>query len=138
MTYSLTFGLYCTMVYKSVCPVGVGVHGGGVVMCKGSYLARHVVRGVMPPYTFPLIYCVTVVTDAARRRERPQRALVGGVSLDHSQNRSRHANARRLNASHHPTLALYYTIRDSLAYTCSSGMGRPARRLRVDLGSADR
>ena len=77
MTYSLTFGLYCTMVYESVCPVGVGGHDWGFGMCKGSYLARQVVRGVIPPYIFPLIYCVTVVTDAARRRERPQRALVG-------------------------------------------------------------
>ena len=33
-----------------------------------------------------------------------------------SLNQTRHANARRLNASHHPTPALYYTTRDSLAY----------------------
>ena len=46
-----------------------------------------------------------------------QRASAGGVSLKCSQKtNSPHANARRLNASHHPNPALYTTTRDSLAY----------------------
>ena len=61
------------------------------------------VRGVIPP----LILCNRRETDAARR-QGCQATLAGGVSLEVHKTERRHANARRLNASHHPTPALYY------------------------------
>ena len=71
-------------------------------------------RGYTPPHI-----CVTVLRQTRRAGERLA-TLAGGVSLEVHKTERRHANARRLNASHHPTPALYYTTRDSLAYICEA------------------
>ena len=93
-----------TIVYESVSPVGVCVHGGE--FGRGPPPSK-MFAGLHPPS----YVCNRRETDASRRRRAS--TLAGGVSLEVHKTERRHANARRLNASHHPTPALYYTTRDS-------------------------